>query len=487
MPSTKTPNRPRASRRNFVGVISWPRQLVFIRSLHAEKLASASVVGKQSCSEATWCAKKPVTPRTMPDDFKYDLFLSHSSKDKAVVRSIAERLRADGRKVWFDEWEIRPGDNIPAKIEEGLEHSRVLVLCMSANAFGSDWAQLEAGTFRFRDPLNKERRFIPLRIDDAPIKGSLAQFHYINWLPEHQEQEYAKLFQACQPEDDARTSFAPGFESGKLGAAFASLIKQKDQLPFRTETIQIDALQLCAKLRSVPPLTEEDFKKDYKGFWVCWWTTLSSATKDSFDSDLCRLQLLPELSEGYTTPIECSVRLADYPILKVLQRGARLRVRGQIDDFSLFSVRLANATIEFPETASVNSNKSSKLVPVVHAIKPNQGQSHSFRICLENQGTATADLIQLTVRTSEVGLPYFSTGLWRMEPCHVPYSFKTNGSLNPKVHERIFEVGFQQDPDEFTFEFNISARDSLPQQCLIRFSREESRKLVRKEGALAYA
>lgn len=47
-----------------------------------------------------------------------------------------------------------PDDSIPAKIEEGLEHSRVLVLCMSANAFGSDWAQLESGTFRFRDPLN---------------------------------------------------------------------------------------------------------------------------------------------------------------------------------------------------------------------------------------------------------------------------------------------------------------------------------------------
>ena len=46
-------------------------------------------------------------------------------------------------------------------IEEGQEHSRVLVLCMSANAFGSDWAQLEAGTFRFRDPLNQERRFSP--------------------------------------------------------------------------------------------------------------------------------------------------------------------------------------------------------------------------------------------------------------------------------------------------------------------------------------
>ncbi len=127
----------------------------------------------------------------MSTEFHHDVFLSHSAKDKAVVRAIAERLRADGLRVWLDDWEIRASDNIPAKIEEGLEHSRVLacpavasgrrrMLCMSAHAFGSDWAQLEAGTFRFRDPLNKERRFIPLRLDAAPIKGSLAQFLYIS-------------------------------------------------------------------------------------------------------------------------------------------------------------------------------------------------------------------------------------------------------------------------------------------------------------------
>src|SRR5260221_6371105 len=132
----------------------------------------------------------------MPDEFPYDVFLSHSAKDKAVVRDVAERLRKDGVKVWFDEWVLKPGDSIPAKIEEGLERSRVLALCMSAHAFGSDWAQLESGTFRFRDPLNKERRFLPLRLDNAPIKGSLAQFLYISWLPAQREQEYPKLLEA---------------------------------------------------------------------------------------------------------------------------------------------------------------------------------------------------------------------------------------------------------------------------------------------------
>ena len=134
----------------------------------------------------------------MAETFAYDVFLSHSAKDKAVVRPLAKRLRADGLRVWFDEWEIKPGDSIPAKIEDGLEHSRVLLLSMSTNALGSDWAQLESHTFRFRDPLNKERRFIPVRLDDAHPKGSLAQFLYIDWRPENREQEYAKLLEACQ-------------------------------------------------------------------------------------------------------------------------------------------------------------------------------------------------------------------------------------------------------------------------------------------------
>ena len=42
----------------------------------------------------------------MPDQFQHDVFLNHSAKDKAVVRPLAERLRKDGVKVWFDEWVI---------------------------------------------------------------------------------------------------------------------------------------------------------------------------------------------------------------------------------------------------------------------------------------------------------------------------------------------------------------------------------------------
>ena len=70
----------------------------------------------------------------MADDFKYDVFLSHSLKDKPVVRPVPEWLRKDWLKVWLDDWAIKPGDSSPAKIEKGIEHSRVLACPTAAYA-----------------------------------------------------------------------------------------------------------------------------------------------------------------------------------------------------------------------------------------------------------------------------------------------------------------------------------------------------------------
>ncbi len=134
----------------------------------------------------------------MSTPFEYDVFLSHSAKDKPVVRALAERLRAAGLRVWYDEWEIKWGDSIPAKIEFGLENSRVLLFCMSANAFASDWAMLEAQNLRFRNPLSRERRFIPLRLDDAEIKKPLVQFKYLDWRAPT-DAEFQALVAACRP------------------------------------------------------------------------------------------------------------------------------------------------------------------------------------------------------------------------------------------------------------------------------------------------
>jgi hypothetical protein len=45
----------------------------------------------------------------MADDFAYDVFLSCSPADKTTVRALAERLRADGLRVWYFEWALKRG------------------------------------------------------------------------------------------------------------------------------------------------------------------------------------------------------------------------------------------------------------------------------------------------------------------------------------------------------------------------------------------
>lgn len=141
--------------------------------------------------------------------FLWDVFLSHSSRDKARVRQLAEILRGAGLRVWFDEWVIEPGDDMYAAIEDGLEHTRTLVLCMSQAAIKSDWVKLERNTTIFRDPQNKERRLIPLLMEECSPPAALRRLAYLDWRDEAGE-TLSKLVQLCRPpKRKAKTKLPP--------------------------------------------------------------------------------------------------------------------------------------------------------------------------------------------------------------------------------------------------------------------------------------
>ena len=117
----------------------------------------------------------------MTQAFEYDVFLSYSTKDTEIVHALAERLRDDGVQVWLDAWIIQPGDSIPLKIQQGIEQSRTLLMCMSPNYFRSEWGRLENYSLLFRDPNNTQRRFIPVLIANCERPDIIAQFAYIDW------------------------------------------------------------------------------------------------------------------------------------------------------------------------------------------------------------------------------------------------------------------------------------------------------------------
>jgi len=73
-----------------------------------------------------------------------DVFISHASEDKdAVARPLAEALIGGGASVWFDEYELRLGDRLRAKIEDGLRRSRFGAVILSHSFFAKRWPQLE--------------------------------------------------------------------------------------------------------------------------------------------------------------------------------------------------------------------------------------------------------------------------------------------------------------------------------------------------------
>ncbi|MFL6263862.1 MAG: TIR domain-containing protein [Thermoanaerobaculia bacterium] len=135
----------------------------------------------------------------MADRFTYDVFLSHNSKDKPRVRKLAEDLRTAGLRVWFDEWVIKPGDDIYLAIERGLEAARAQVLCLSPTALGSEWVTIERSTVIFRDPTNAGRRFIPLLLADCELPDALRRYKYVDYRQETKA-AFEELLAACWPE-----------------------------------------------------------------------------------------------------------------------------------------------------------------------------------------------------------------------------------------------------------------------------------------------
>ena len=132
----------------------------------------------------------------MAQEFAYDVFLSHSSKDKSAVRALAERLRADGVRVWFDDTNIAIGEHIGMALEQGLQASRHIVLIMSPHAFESHWVTAERWSVLFPDPLNNDRRFMPVLLTDCEIPSTLKNYQYIDYRGQS-DAAYAQIRDAC--------------------------------------------------------------------------------------------------------------------------------------------------------------------------------------------------------------------------------------------------------------------------------------------------
>jgi tetratricopeptide (TPR) repeat protein len=100
--------------------------------------------------------------------FKYDVFISHASKDNSIVDKIIQDFKREGITYWLDAEQIDFGDNIIPKIEEGLKMSRYVMPCLSQNLIKSGWCRQEYNSILNSELSgNSTRIVIPLKLDNC--------------------------------------------------------------------------------------------------------------------------------------------------------------------------------------------------------------------------------------------------------------------------------------------------------------------------------
>lgn len=104
------------------------------------------------------------------------MFISHNKADKLSARALATMLVEQGVDLWFDEWEIRPGDSIVGGIEAGLQEANVFVLLWSEQAAASNWVGAELRAFIRKRIDDTGMRIVPLMVDDTQLPALVADY-----------------------------------------------------------------------------------------------------------------------------------------------------------------------------------------------------------------------------------------------------------------------------------------------------------------------
>lgn len=109
---------------------------------------------------------------------RFDVFISHSSKDTQIANGLVHTLEEQGLRCWIAPRDITPGTDYDRAIVEGIRASRVLVLIFSGHSNESADVAHEV-----RTALKAQLPVVPFRIQDVPLSDAL-EYHLgaAHWL-----------------------------------------------------------------------------------------------------------------------------------------------------------------------------------------------------------------------------------------------------------------------------------------------------------------
>lgn len=139
------------------------------------------------------------------------VFLCHSSQDKPSVRELAQRLSDEGWiDPWLDEKKLLPGQDWRLKIEEAVEISDIVIICLSSNSVSKEgFVQKELRYAReiSLEKLEESIFLIPLRIDECNVPRGLRFYQWADYFGEKKDETYNALLESLRLRYEQKLKF----------------------------------------------------------------------------------------------------------------------------------------------------------------------------------------------------------------------------------------------------------------------------------------
>jgi hypothetical protein len=129
-------------------------------------------------------------------------FISYSHNDASFVDRLAEDLVANGVGVWLDRWEIRAGESITDRIQQGLVESDYLLVVLSPDSVDSSWVREELSSAQLRQLESRHVVVLPVLYRDCTIPRLLRDKRYADFRGNRYKQGVQDLLAALSPTVD---------------------------------------------------------------------------------------------------------------------------------------------------------------------------------------------------------------------------------------------------------------------------------------------
>lgn len=105
-----------------------------------------------------------------------DIFICHASEDKrGIVGPIVQAFTQAGISVWYDEAEIKWGDSVTQKVNEGLKISRFVIVVLSPSFVKKNWPQRELNAALNIEASTGEVKVLPLLVGSEEEKKEILE------------------------------------------------------------------------------------------------------------------------------------------------------------------------------------------------------------------------------------------------------------------------------------------------------------------------